>query len=136
MQQTKYMIKPRSTSKDHQEWNKILALHIRLINQFDPMQVTQEIERIVKESFYPMEECLKICREFNQMEAQALLSKKIGNYQHSIALYLEILYSDLNKERLKKELYYLHKETLRHSDNEREKLFALNQAKFKQAQSD
>jgi hypothetical protein len=35
-----------------------------------------------------MEDCLKICTEFKQSEASALLYKKIGNYQEAIKLYI------------------------------------------------
>lgn len=67
-----------------------------------------------------MEECLKICTEHNQTEASALLNKKIGNYQQAIQLYLQILKREINYERLKKELYYLNKETRRHIEKERQ----------------
>lgn len=78
-----------------------------------------------------MEKCLEICNEFKQIEASALLNKKIGNYQQAISLYLQQLKVGLNYDRLKKELYFLDKETKKHQEKERQNLFAENQAMFK-----
>jgi hypothetical protein len=45
--------------------------------ELSPSQVTNEVEKVIKDGIYPMEDCLKICTEFNQTEAAALLNKKI-----------------------------------------------------------
>ncbi len=63
-------------------------MHLRLVCELEPENVTYEVEKIIKDNFYPMEECLKICVEFKQIEASALLNKKIGNYESAITLYL------------------------------------------------
>lgn len=101
-------------------------MHLRLVCELDAENVTYEVEKIIKDNFYPMEECLKICDEFKQIEASALLNKKIGNYESAITLYLEILKKEINYERLKKELYYFDKENKRHLEKERQLLFAEN----------
>jgi len=100
--------------------------------ELSPSQVTNEVEKVIKDGIYPMEDCLKICTEFNQTEAAALLNKRIGNYYQAIQLYLQILKREMNYERLKKELYYLNQETKRHIEKERQQLFSQNQARFKQ----
>ena len=48
-----------------------------------------------------MEECLKIVTEHKQIEAMALLHKKIGSYVESIKLYLQLLKTELNYTELK-----------------------------------
>jgi hypothetical protein len=60
--------------------NKLLSLHLRLICDLEPDTVTYRVEGMIRDSFYPMEECLRICRDLGHKEAEALLNKKIGNY--------------------------------------------------------
>lgn len=61
-----------------------------------------------------MEECLKIVTEYKQVEAMAMLYKKIGSYTESIQLYLQLLYTELDYTELKRELYYYQCERRRH----------------------
>jgi hypothetical protein len=49
-----------------------------------PASVTTQIRQIIKEGFYPMEECLKIVTEFKQLESMALLNRKVGNNKEAI----------------------------------------------------
>ena len=72
-------------------WTSILTLHVRLLCELEPATVTSEVKRIIKENFYPMEECLKIVTQFKQIEAMALLNSKIGSYTQSVQLFLELL---------------------------------------------
>ena len=90
-----------------------------------------EVEKIIKDNFYPMEECLKTCIEFKQIEATALLYRKIGNYQEAINIYLRMLEQGLNFKRFKKELYYLDQQQKKMQEKERQQIFAENQAKLK-----
>jgi hypothetical protein len=66
-----------------------------------------QIKVIKNKHFYPHEELLKICKEFNQDEACAILTKKIGMYMDSVKIYLKLLKQDLDIKRFRKELYYL-----------------------------
>lgn len=66
-------------------------MRVRLICILNPTNVKTEIKKIIKDNFYPMEDCLKTCNEFKQIEATALLNKKIGQYDVAIKLYLNIL---------------------------------------------
>ena len=75
----------------NQTWTSILTLHVKLLCQIEPQSVTNEIKLIIKDNFYPMEECLKIVTEHKQIESMALLHKKIGSYVESIKLYLQLL---------------------------------------------
>jgi hypothetical protein len=47
----------------NQTWTSILTLHVKLLCQIEPQSVTNEIKLIIKDNFYPMEECLKIVTE-------------------------------------------------------------------------
>lgn len=76
---------------DKKKWLEFLSLHVRLICELRPRQVTHEIEKIIKTNFYPMEDCLQICTEFNYLESAAILNKKIGNYSKAVELHLRIL---------------------------------------------
>ncbi len=78
----------KSSGNESAIWTAVFNMHVRLLCVLEPLQVTSEIEKIIKENFYPMEDCLKICTEFKQSEASALLYKKIGNYQEAIKLYI------------------------------------------------
>jgi len=40
-----------------------------LLCYLQPEQVTLEIEKVIKDNFYPMEECLKIVTEYKIIEA-------------------------------------------------------------------
>lgn len=85
----------------------LLSQHVRLVCIYEPENVTKTIKKIVKDNFYPIEDCLKICLEFKQTEATALLYKKIGNYSMAVTVYLLMLQQGLDYNRLKKELFYL-----------------------------
>lgn len=92
--------------------------------------MTAEIKKIIKDNFYPMEACLKVCVQFEQIEAQALLSKKIGAYTNAITLYLKVIKSELNYINLKKELFYLKLEKDRHVEANLKEQAAINKAEI------
>ena len=102
-----------SCSKNSQEaldWQRVLLLHVTLANKREPKEFVAIIKVILKEKFYPMEECLKICEEFNQLEACALLAKRVGYYMQSVETYFKIIADQLDMRRFRKELFYMHKE--------------------------
>lgn len=83
-----------SASKKSQaatDWQRILLLHITLICKLEKDNLLLLIRQIVKENFYPIEGCLKICQDFNQLEACAMLAKKAGFYLQSIKTYFAVL---------------------------------------------
>lgn len=41
---------------------------------------------MVKDVYYPIEDCLEICQEFNITEATFLLTRKVGKYFDCIKL--------------------------------------------------
>ena len=85
-------------------------MHVKLLCILEPSRVAKEIDKIVKDHFYPTEDCLKICMDFKQIEACAILNKKLGNYSESISQFLKVLQNEMNFERFKKELYYFDKD--------------------------
>lgn len=117
---------------ENQKWTDILCTHVRLLCKHEPQSVPYEIKQIIKDNFYPMEECLKIVTEFSQVEAMALLNKKIGNYTNSIDLYLKLLKDQVDFSDLKKELWHLKQERYRHKELERELVAQENRAMFEE----
>jgi hypothetical protein len=69
---------------ESKRWTEILKLHVKLLCLHAPASVTTQIRQIIKEGFYPMEECLKIVTEFKQLESMALLNRKVGNNKEAI----------------------------------------------------
>ena len=71
-----------------------IKLRLKLCCQLKPDRVFSAVERMVKSRkgansagdsyFFPVEECLQICTEFNQIEACFLLNKKLGKYYEAI----------------------------------------------------
>lgn len=110
-----------SASKSKQ-WLKILRTHLKLACQLAPDEVVKIVEKTIKENFYPLEECLKTCQEFRQLEASAMITKKIGSYKESITLYLELLDRDLNIKEFRKELYVFERDRNKKVENERKEI--------------
>lgn len=52
-----------------EKWNKILIQHLRLTCKHEPLKVVPLSKEICEGGFYPIEDCLKIVREFKQIEA-------------------------------------------------------------------
>ena len=63
------------------------------------------VSKTIKDNFYPLEDCLKVCVEYKQLEACALLHKKIGAYKESILMYLSILDKELVMKDFRKALF-------------------------------
>jgi len=53
---------------------------MRLTSKIEPSQVVSLVKLIVRDSCYPLEECLRICREAGHTEASAILCEEIGDY--------------------------------------------------------
>jgi len=49
---------------ESKRWTEILKLHVKLMCLHAPANVTAQVKQIIKEGFYPMEECLKIVTEY------------------------------------------------------------------------
>lgn len=54
----------RTAGSETAKWTTILGMHVKLLCILEPSKVTSEIEKIIKDNFYPMEDCLKICIEY------------------------------------------------------------------------
>jgi hypothetical protein len=67
---------------------------------------------MVKNSYYPIEDCLKICLKYGQTEAQFLLNKKLGKYYESVEQGVSILVNKVDLTKLKIELYYAMKNNI------------------------
>jgi hypothetical protein len=58
----------------------------------------------VKKKYYPIDECLKLCKEYNILDAQAYLLKRIGDLNEALEMDIKILsesYQKLINEREK-----------------------------------
>ena len=76
-----------------QRYLQYLTLHVRLLCQLDtPLSVHDA----VKQDFYPIAECLSICREFKQSRAIAVLLKRNGQFLESIGAYLGVLEDEID----------------------------------------
>jgi hypothetical protein len=77
--------------------------HLRLTCQLKKDNIMEIVEKIVKQHYYPTEDCLAICQEFKQTEACALLNKKLKNYYESVQQYLLVM-KEMDKKDIKFEL--------------------------------
>ena len=63
-----------------------LILHIKLLSRLCPEEIFHEVER----HNYPLEECLKICRDYNVKDALAFFLEKAGNIIDALDTWLEV----------------------------------------------
>lgn len=68
-----------------------LNRHLDLACKLEPKTVFSIVERACKQNCLQIEDFIKICKEHKQVEAEALLNKKLGNYCESIQLYLQVI---------------------------------------------
>jgi hypothetical protein len=59
----------------------------------------------VKKDYYPIGECLEICKANKAERAVAELLRRNGNFLSSISAYLEIIDKQLNRQEMIAELY-------------------------------
>lgn len=64
---------------------------------------------MVKNSYYPVQDCLAICQEYDQKEAAFLLNKKLGKYFDSVECGIKIIKTKVDLNKLKLELYFAKK---------------------------
>lgn len=77
-----------------QTYMNLQKLHLRLLCQHYPSKVLDRIRRIKKnEIHFSLDDCLEICREFNQVEACAIFTNKMGNYFSSVTYYMNLVTS-------------------------------------------
>lgn len=74
-----------------EDWLVLLNINLELACQLEPQTVVQKIKANIKQKFYPAEECLKICRRYEQTEACAILCKYIGSYKESVQYYIDLI---------------------------------------------
>ena len=79
----------------------------------EPDAVVQKVKANLKKNFYPPEEALKICMEYERTEACAILCKFIGMYKKSVKHYVDLVNKSINNSKnvqlFKEELYELDK---------------------------
>jgi Zinc finger, C3HC4 type (RING finger) len=61
---------------------------------------------MVKNTYYPIQDCLVICQEYDQAEAAFLLNKKLGKYFDAVKLGIQIIKTKVDLRKLKVELYF------------------------------
>ena len=67
-------------------------MHLRLLCKHYPDRVLDRVRRIKKnEIHFALDDCLGICQEYNQVEACAMFTNKMGNYYASITQYMNLL---------------------------------------------
>ena len=88
------------------KWNEIFCLHIKLVCRIEPESIVELIKHVCHEGYYPIEDCLKIIKEHNLMEAEAIFLKKLGSYSECVQVYLNVLNINFNVHQFKKEIYF------------------------------
>ena len=68
--------------------DKLLVLHIRLLCQLYPKQVIEE----VKKTTYPLDDCLKICQEYNIQNAAAFFLERAGKLIQALDITLGVIF--------------------------------------------
>lgn len=78
-----------------------LILHTKLLCKFE----RSEVHEYVKKDYYPIGECLEICKANKVERAVAELLRRNGNFLSSINAYLDIIDKQLNRQDMISELY-------------------------------
>lgn len=68
--------------------DSLLVLHIKLLCQLSPKHVLDE----VRSNTYPLDECMKLCREYNVKNALAFFLERAGNLTEALSISLEVYY--------------------------------------------
>ncbi len=74
-------------TEEYQKYSRLLEIHIELLCRFHPEDVTLEL----KKKYYPIANCLTICKRMKHEEAIAYLLKRAGDFAESINIYLMLL---------------------------------------------
>ena len=69
------------------KYTSFLVLFTRLLCEFQKGQV----EQWVKKDYFPVTECLEVCRTMRNDRGEAVLVKRDGQYLQAIKIYLGIL---------------------------------------------
>ena len=64
----------------------LLVLHIKLLCQLEPKSVAEE----VKKRRYPVDPCLRVCREYNVKGGLAFFLEKAGDNMEALDLLLDV----------------------------------------------
>ena len=80
-----HMKEVKAANMDHSinhtnDWIQILNINLKLACQLEPDLIIQKIKANLKQDLYPLEAFLKICKKHEQVEACAILCKKMGQY--------------------------------------------------------
>jgi len=85
-------------------YNDYKDLILKFVNILCEKKFRGKLVDYVKKKYFPIQECLKICEEKKMLEAQAVLTKRKGEYKKSIQLYLKVL-KELSKKEVISALY-------------------------------
>ena len=66
--------------------DSLLVLHIKLLCQLNPSKVLEE----VKAYTYPLDECMKLCKEYNVKDALGFFLERAGNLTDALNIALEL----------------------------------------------
>jgi len=79
-----YQPRPELTSKNH-KYQLFLILFTRLLCEYDK----KEVEYWVNKDYFPVNECLEVCRNMGHSAGEAALVLRSGNYLEAIKIYLK-----------------------------------------------
>ena len=76
---------------------RLQTLHLKLLCKNKPHRVLNHIKRIKKnEVHFALEDCYQICKEYEQIEACAILENKLARYFDSVNNYCSLLFKKEN----------------------------------------
>jgi hypothetical protein len=79
---------------------KYLTTHVRGLCQFNP----DAVPKYVAKSFYPVQDCLKVCQEEGNLQGVAVLLKRSGDHLRAIDCYLDLIRTRVDLFQLLKEV--------------------------------
>ena len=82
-------------SEEYQRYLTLLIKHVELLCKHNKKEVLSSIKG---RKFYPISNCIQICKEYRIHEATAYLLKKTGSYIESLKEYLNLMQITLNSQ--------------------------------------
>ena len=75
-----------------------------LLNKLACQYDNERVHTYVKKEYFPIKECMEICKENGVTKAVACLLKRDGCYNEAIRTYLDTLYGSIDIKAMMKEL--------------------------------
>ena len=74
-------------------YNQLIIKHVELLCRLKNPKLLE----VVKKKYYPIEECLDICKRHKRWHPCAILLKRMSEYAEAVQMYLKVLSDTLGK---------------------------------------